>query len=94
MVVVAPAWTPPFRRPLRGLLFFGMVYPEFRSRFTPGFIAPHLRCFQTRRRPMVNAKHRIDTGYKTTSFQLCEAMSNMNATSFINQEGTNYAHDA
>jgi len=43
---------------------------------------------------MVNAKHCIDTGYKTTSFQLCEAMFNMNATSFINLEGTNNARNA
>ncbi len=29
------------------LLFFGMVYPEFRCCCTPGFIAPHLRCFES-----------------------------------------------
>lgn len=37
---------------------------------------------------MVNAEHCVDAGYNTTRFQLCEAMFNMNATSFINLKGT------
>jgi hypothetical protein len=61
-------------------LFFRNAYLEFRWRSIPGFTAPHHRCFQTRRHPMLNAKRSIDAGYETTSFQLCEAMSNMNET--------------
>jgi hypothetical protein len=31
--------------PFRGSCHFGIVNPEFRWCFTPGFTAPHLRCF-------------------------------------------------
>ena len=36
---------PTFPAPFQGSCLVVTYYPEFRSRSTPGFIAPHLRCF-------------------------------------------------